>query len=345
MADGGRPAAPARGGEGGGAPPAGEAAGPHPRPLDPQVEDLLRRIRRAGRPPFWQYTVDEARAFHEKASPVLDIAPAPVAAVADLSIPVPGGRIPARLYTSHGAADPAPLLIFAHGGGFTIGSIGTSDAVCRRLASGAACKVLSLGYRLAPEHRFPTAAEDVYAAWRWAFDAHRELGVDRLRIAGIGDSAGGTLTAQAALRARDDGLPLAAQVLLYPGTGAWPDTASHRAYAQGYLLDARTIEWFFGHYLRDDADRLDWRFAPLLAPDCAGLAPALLQLAECDPLFCEGVAYGRRLAQAGVEVRTRVYAGVVHGFYHMGGALRAAREAHRDTIDYLLAVFASAKRT
>ncbi|MDX3905423.1 MAG: alpha/beta hydrolase [Pigmentiphaga sp.] len=317
----------------------------HPRPLDPQVADLVARVKRANRPPYWQYTPQDARAFHEKASKVLEIAPAPVAQVRDLSIPVGDAHIGARLYTGMQAREPAPLVIFAHGGGFTIGSVESYDAICRMLANGACCKVLSLDYRLAPEYRFPTAAEDVYAAWRWAFDEHTTIGIDPQRVAGMGDSAGGTLTAQAALRARDDRLPLAAQVLLYPGTSAWQDTQSHRAYAEGYLLDAKTIQWFFNHYLRDDADRMDWRFAPLDAPEFAGLAPVFLQLAECDPLVDEGLAYGRKLEDARVRVDLKVYEGAIHSFYNMGGALRVARQAHRDTVDYLRSVFGTSKAT
>ena len=311
----------------------------HPRPLDPQVADLVTRIKRANRPHYWQYTPQDLREFHEKASVILEIAPAPVASVRNLVIPVSGGSIDARLYEGMDAQDPAPLVIFSHGGGFTIGSIDSYDAVCRMLANGARCKVLSLGYRLAPEHRFPTAAEDVFGAWEWAFSEHRQLGIDPFAIAGMGDSAGGTLTAQAALRARDAGLPLRAQVLLYPGTCAWQDTASHHAYAEGYLLDEKTIQWFFGQYLRDDADRLDWRFAPLDAPELRGVAPTYVQLAECDPLVDEGMAFARKLHAAGCNVQTTLYPGVVHAFYNMGGALRLARQAHKDSVAYLRSVF------
>ncbi len=317
----------------------------HPRPLDPQVADLLARIKRAGRPPYWQYTALEARDFHEKASRVLEIAPAAVAEVSDLRIPVVDGFISARLYRGLDCMEPAPLLIFSHGGGFTIGSIDSYDAVCRMLANGAHCKVLSLEYRLAPEYRFPTAADDVFAAWQWAHTEAKALGVDTARIAGMGDSAGGTLTAQAALRARDAGLPLAAQVLLYPGTCAWQDTDSHHAYREGYLLDAKTIQWFFGMYLRDDADRMDWRFSPLDAPEFSGLPPTLVQVAECDPLVDEGLAYARKLSGARVAVQTKIYPGTVHGFYNMGGALRLARQAHRDTVDYLRSVFGTSNLT
>jgi acetyl esterase len=309
------------------------------------VADLVSRISRANRKAYWQYTPVEAREFHQRASPILDIAAQPVASIRDLQIPVAQGHIPARLYQGNEAPEPAPLLIFAHGGGFTVGSIQSSDAICRMLANGAACKVLSLGYRLAPEYRFPTAADDVFSAWQWAFAEHRTLGVDVDRIVGMGDSAGGTLTAQAALRAHFAGLPLAAQVLVYPGTSAWQDTPSYQAYAQGYLLDARTVQWFFGNYLRDDADRLDWRFAPLDAPDLSGVAPAFLQLAECDLVVDEGVAYAAKLATAGTATRTVIYPGAVHAFYDMGGALQLARQAHRDTVDYLRSVFAMSNRT
>lgn len=315
-----------------------------PRPLDPQAADLLSRIQRLKRAPYWQLQPAEVRDINAKATQVLEIKAAVVADTRELRIPAGAdASIEARLYTGMEAGDPAPLVIFSHGGGFTIGSMDTYDSVCRMIANGARCKVLSLEYRLAPEFRFPTAAEDVYAAWRWAFAEHRQLGIDPGRIAGMGDSAGGTLTAQAALRARDDGLPLAAQVLLYPGTCAWQDTPSHHVYGEGYLLDAKTIQWFFGLYLRNDADRMDWRFAPLDAPEFVGLAPAYLQLAECDPLVDEGQAYAEKLELARVPVRTKVYPGMLHGFYNMGGALRVAREAHQDTVDYLRAVFDTSK--
>lgn len=316
-------------------------AGPidHPRPLDPQVADLVSRIQRVKRPPYWTYEPAELREFHEKSAGILEIRAAAVSAVHELRIPVAGGAIGARLYQGEGVQDPAPLLIFSHGGGFTIGGLGSYDPVCRMLANGARCKVLSLDYRLAPEHKFPRAADDVFAAVDWVYGEHRTLGIDPYRVAVMGDSAGGTLSAQAALRARDAGLPLRAQVLLYPGTSAWQDTASHRAYEHGYLLDRQVIQWFFGNYLRTDADRTDWRFAPLEAPDLRGLAPAFLQLAECDPLVDEGILYGARLDAAGVPASTVIYPGAVHSFYNMGGALRIARQAHQDTLAYLRETF------
>jgi acetyl esterase len=310
----------------------------HPRPMSPQVASLVSRVLRAGRAPYWQGSPEAAHAFHEKASQVLEIAKQPVGEVQDLSIPVgQGAQIAARLYNDLDAASPAPLVIFSHGGGFMVGSIDSYDALCRMLAVRAGCKVLSLEYRMSPAYRFPTAANDVFGAWQWAFHQAETLGVDVHRIVGMGDSAGGTLVAQAALRARDARLPLAGQVLVYPGTCAWQDTPSHQAYAEGYLLDARTVQWFFSHYLRDDQDRLDWRFSVLDAPALDSLPPTLIQLAECDPLVDEGIAYANRLMQAGTRVDATIYPGTVHAFYNMGGALAAAREAHADTVRWLRA--------
>lgn len=299
------------------------------------MADLVSRILRVDRPPFWQSSPQEVRAFYEKASGILDIPAAPVAATRDLRIPVGKDDIAARLYVGTDAPEDSPLIVFAHGGGFTIGSIGSYDAICRMLANGLPGRVLSLDYRLAPEHRFPTAADDVLAACQWAQVHAKALGADPHRIVGMGDSAGGTLISQAALRMRDAGQPLAAQVLVYPGTCAWQDTPSHAAYAEGYLLDARTVQWFFGNYLRDDADRLDWRFAVLDAPELAGLGPTLLQVAECDPLCDEGIAFAARLQASRVAVDFRLYEGVVHGFYNMGQAIPQARDAHRDTLSWL----------
>ncbi|QEI06810.1 alpha/beta hydrolase [Pigmentiphaga aceris] len=309
----------------------------HPRPLAPKAADLINRIHRAGRAPFWQRTPEDARDFYEKSSPILDLNPAPVADVRSVLIPVAGGQIDGRLYTGTGTdvSKPTPLLIYSHGGGFTLGGLESFDSICRMLANGLQARVLSLDYRLAPTHRFPTAADDVFNAWRWVWDRAEQLGIDRTRIAGMGDSAGGTLTAQAAIRARDAGMQMLAHVLVYPGTCAWQDTPSHAAYGDGYLLDTQTVKWFFGNYLRDDADRKDWRFAVLDAPHLAGLPPCLLQLAECDPLVDEGIAYANRLDEAGVQVDMTMYEGMAHAFYNMGGALAASRQAHRDTVAWL----------
>jgi acetyl esterase len=219
------------------------------------------------------------------------------------------------------------VLLYLHGGGFTVGSVDTHDILCRELAELSGWAVLSLGYRLAPEHRFPVAADDAWAALRWLAAQRSALGLSDARLAVGGDSAGGTLATVNAIRARDAGLPLALQLLFYPGTAARQDSDSHRRYGRGLVLEAAHIEYFFDQYIAA-SDRDDWRFAPLNAPDLEGLAPAWIALAECDPLFDEGIAYADKLRAAGVPVELEVWRGVTHEFIKMGRALPEAREAH-----------------
>jgi acetyl esterase len=187
--------------------------------------------------------------------------------------------------------------------------------------SGAA--VVALDYRLAPEHRFPVAVDDSWAAMQWLAAQGGELGLDSTRLAVGGDSAGGTLAAVAALHARDIGLRLALQLLITPGTTAHQDTPSHRQFAEGFLLDAEGIAWFFDHYIAHE-DRTDWRFAPLNADEVEGVAPACVILAECDPLVDEGVAYADKLRAAGVPVDLELYRGVTHDFIKMARSLPEA---------------------
>jgi len=232
---------------------------------------------------------------------VLEVPRAPLPRVEDLHIPARDGwPLPARLYapSTRAQAPALPLLLYLHGGGFTIGSIATHDILCRELARSTPCMVVSLDYRLAPEHPFPTATHDAWDALAWLAQHAPALGADPARLAVGGDSAGGTLAAVNAILARDAGLPLALQLLIYPGCTAHQDTPSHRRYAQGLVLEAPAIEWFFGHYVRNPAERTDWRFAPLLAPDVEGVAPAWIGLAECDPLVDEGLGayFGRKHA-------------------------------------------------
>ena len=206
-------------------------------------------------------------------------------------------------------------------------SLETHDSLCRQLALRSGGAVVALDYRLAPEHRFPTAVEDAWAALRWLHEHAAALGLDGTRLAVGGDSAGGTLAAVCALHARDHGLALALQLLITPGTAAHADTASHRLFANGFLLDAATIDWFFEHYI-EHAHRRDWRFAPLNTPTLDGVAPACVVLAECDPLVDEGLAYADRLRAAGVPVTLELYRGLTHDFIKMGRALQEAGHAH-----------------
>jgi acetyl esterase len=219
-----------------------------------------------------------------------------------------------------------PVLLYMHGGGFTIGNLETHDSLCRQLALRSGAAVLALDYRLAPEHRFPTAVYDSWSAMIWLHTHGHALGLDRARVAVGGDSAGGTLAAVSALHARDIGLPLALQLLITPGTTAHQDTPSHRQFASGYLLEAEGMAWFFDHYI-DRSQRGDWRFAPLNADDAEGVAPACVILAECDPLVDEGVAYADKLRASGVAVDLELYRGVTHDFIKMARSLPEAQAA------------------
>ncbi|MCE4555259.1 alpha/beta hydrolase [Roseateles cellulosilyticus] len=279
--------------------------------LTPRMAGVLDRIHRANRPAFHTLTPREARIAYRMGAEILDLPRAPLPRVQDLQV---AGR-PARLYAPSDAR--LPVLLYLHGGGFTIGDLETHDSLCRQLSLRSGAAVVALDYRLAPEHRFPAAVDDAWAALAWLHDHAASLGLDGDRLAVGGDSAGGTLAASCAFFARDRGLPLALQLLITPGTASGADTASHRLFANGFLLDAAGIDWFFGHYI-DRSLRHDWRFAPLEADDHAGLAPACVVLAECDPLVDEGLAYADMLRAAGVAVELELFRGVTHDFIKMG---------------------------
>ena len=303
------------------------------------MRSVLERMARAGQPPLHTLTPAQARVAYEIGSGVLEVPKATLARVEDFSITArDGAALAARLYAP--SLEPGlPLLLYFHGGGFTIGSIATHDTLCRELARLAGCMVVSLGYRLAPQHRFPTASNDAWDALQWLAANAGTLSADPARLAVGGDSAGGTLAAVCAIFARDAALPLALQVLFYPGCAAHQSTPSHTTYARGLVLEAPAIDWFFGHYVPSRSEREDWRFAPLLAPDVDGVAPAWLGLAECDPLVDEGVDYGDKLRAAGVPVQLEIYRGVTHEFIKMGRALAEARAAHADAARALRQAF------
>ncbi|MBP7520781.1 MAG: alpha/beta hydrolase [Leptothrix sp. (in: Bacteria)] len=294
------------------------------------MRGLLERIQRARRQPFHAMTAQDARAAYELAAEVLEPPRTPLERVENFAMPleVPecsGLLRPARLYAP--SRERLPLLLYLHGGGFTIGGLETHESLCRQLAARSGAAVVALDYRLAPEHRFPAAVHDSWAALRWlAGEGAQRLGLDGSRLAVGGDSAGGTLAAVSALHARDEGLPLALQVLITPGTTAHADTDSHREFAEGFLLDQAAIVWFFDHYI-DRGQRSDWRFAPLLADDLDGVAPAWIGLAECDPLVDEGIAYADRLRLAGVPVQLELWRGLTHDFIKMGRAIAEAGDA------------------
>lgn len=295
--------------------------------LTPRMAGLLERIRRAGRPPFHTMTATAARAAYESAAEVLDLPRAALHEVRDIAVPAAdGATLRARLYRP--SATARATLLYLHGGGFTVGSLETHDSLCRQIALQARCVVVALDYRLAPEHRFPVAVDDAWAAMRWlAGDGAAALALDASRLAVGGDSAGGTLAATCAIHARDVGLPLCAQLLITPGTAARGDSPSYRLFGNGFLLDRATVDWFFDHYI-DAGQRHDWRFAPLERDELDGVAPACVVLAECDPVTDEALAYADRLRVAHVPVELEVVRGVTHDFVKMGRALDEARTAH-----------------
>lgn len=312
----------------------------HPNPrslLTPAMRGVIDRIVRAGHPPMHALSPEQARQAFEAGAGVLDIPPHKLARVDDVHLTTRDGYpLHARLYAP-AAEQPLPVLLYFHGGGFTVGSIATHEPLCRHLAHLAHCAVVSVDYRLAPDWKFPTAVHDAWDSLAWLRENAAQLRLDNTRIAVGGDSAGGTLAAVTAIAARDAGWPLALQLLFYPGTAGHQDTPSHKTFSHGFILEEPHISYFFHHYLRNPQDRNDWRFAPLDGVDDAGhvrdldgVADAWIGLAECDSLTDEGVMYADRLRMAGVPVDLEIYPGVVHGFIQFGRAIPTALATHND---------------
>ena len=305
--------------------------------LTPVMRGILERMERLKGPPLHALSPQQARDQYAAGAGILDIAGHPLTRVENHTIAARDGyAIPARLYAPN--AGRLPVLMYFHGGGFTIGSIDTHDALCRSLSHHSGCAVVSIDYRLAPEHRFPVAVNDCWDALAWLAQQGGNWGLDSHRLAVGGDSAGGTLAAVSAILARDAGLQLAFQLLFYPGTAAHQDTASHKTFAKGFALEAAHINYLFDHYI-DPAERDDWRFAPLNAPDLEGVAPAWIGLAECDPLVDEGIAYADQLRLAGVAVELEIYRGVVHEFIKMGRLVPEAIQAHLHASEFIKKLF------
>jgi acetyl esterase len=322
----------------------------HPQSLLlPVMRGVLDRMARAGHAPMHALSAAQAKAFYEAGAGVLDIAPHALPRVEDHTLMTRDGHtIPVRLYapTLRDSAQPLPVLLYFHGGGFTVGSIATHEPLCRHLAHLAQCAVVSVDYRLAPDWKFPTAVFDAWDSLAGLRDHAKVWGLDPQRIAVGGDSAGGTLAAVTAIAARDAGWPLSLQLLFYPGCAGHGGTNSHLRFGKGFLLEDAHIDYFFGHYLRGAEDRNDWRFAPLDGVDDSGavrdldvVASAWLGLAECDPLTDEGMLYADRLRMAGVPVDLEVYSGVVHGFIQFGRAIPSAMTAHNDAARALRQAF------
>ena len=310
-------------------------------PLDPQARAYLDQMA-AVMPPLDTLTPDVIRgAIQVQVAQAAEQGPSkPVAQVNDRVIPGPAGEIPVRVYTPEGDG-PFPLLVYVHGGSWVICTLDTHDGLCRRLANQAGCVVVSVDYRLAPEHPFPAAPEDCYAATQWVAAHATTLNGDATRVAVGGDSAGGNLAAVVALLARErGGPPLVFQLLIYPATDLRMGSPSIEENAEGYGLTKRDMLWFRGHYLRSAADATDPLASPLLAPDLRGVPPALIITAEYDPLWDEGERYGARLREAGVPVTISRYDGMIHGFTGMGAVMDQGTRSVAECAQALRAAYA-----
>ena len=303
--------------------------------LDLQLQVLVAVAHRIGHPDVNQLTPEQARAQMRMDARGVAPDPVPLAHTEDLTFPGPQTRLRARLYAANSRPNQ-PGIVYFHGGGWVVGDIESHDASCRVLAHRARCSVVSVEYRLAPEHPFPAAVLDADAAFRWVVEHAVELGLDPSRIGVAGDSAGGNLAAVVCLRARDAGTPVPAiAVLIYPGTDMTMSRPSQRTFERGFFLERPQIEWYRGHYVKDPDDWTNPDASPIFARNVAGLPRTLLVTAGFDPLRDEGRDYAKRLEDAGVAVTYCCYDQLLHGFKTMAGASRAAAAASDEIADYV----------
>jgi acetyl esterase len=305
-------------------------------PLHPQAQAIIDMLEAAG---FGSLSADSDPAQVREQFAAMRIDPTiELAEVEDRTVPGPDGDLPVRVYRpSKGATLPA--LVYYHGGGWVIGGIETHDGTCRELAEAVGCTVVSVDYRLAPEHKFPAQVDDCFAALVWVRDHADELSIDRDRIAVAGDSAGGHLAAVTAIHARDAGIPLTFQLLIYPAIEYEFESRAMEDNAEGYFLTREDMRWFYGHLLPDPSVGTDWRVSPRFADNHAGLPPAFVVTAEYDPLRDQGKAYADALEAAGVPTTYRNYEGVFHGFFSMTMLLDTAKDAVRDAAEALRDAF------
>ena len=290
--------------------------------LDPQARALIDLMIEKGVPPTHTLTPEQARAFYRDRRGFTQPEPPAMAEVRDLSV----GALRLRLYRPHTSGQALPVLLYLHGGGWTIGDLDTHDVLCRQLAREAGGAVVAVDYRMGPEHRFPAAVDDCVEAFLWVLAQAPDLHLDPRRTAVGGDSAGGNLAAALCLVQRDAGQPLPGfQLLIYPATDMRAVAPSHTTNGQGYMLTSDSIAWYRGNYIADAAQWTDWRASPLLAASHAGLPPALVLTAGFDPLRDEGLQYANALSAAGVPTQYVCFERQIHGFITMG---RVIEEAH-----------------
>ena len=313
-----------------------------PAILDPDAAAVFRAFQEAGRPAYETLTPAEAREFYSQARFVSNPEPPELEKVSPIAIPSPTGPIPARVYTPKTLRKTnglSPCLVFFHGGGWVIGDLDSHDVVCRKLAHEGELIVISVDYRLAPEHKFPAAADDAVTATKWVAANAAQLGIDAGHLLVGGDSAGGNLAAVVALAARDsDGPELAGQVLIYPATDFAMKHPSHSEPETSILLTHSVIKWFCNHYLNGAADIDHWKASPARAKTLTGLPPAYVLTAGADPLRDEGAEYAARLKEAGVPMTYRHFPGQFHGFFTMGKLLQQANVAVSEIAGWLKAL-------
>lgn len=297
-------------------------------PLDPVIQAIFDQMPHLADYQMWRMTPKEAREEFKKLCQFANPNAAAIGKTEHAEAEGPGGPIPLRVYTPVAAGGGGlPAIVFFHGGGFVLGDLDCYDPLCRALANESGCRVVSVDYRLAPEHPFPAAVEDSFAALTWIEANAAKLGIDPNQIFVAGDSAGGNLAAVVSLLAKEKGPRIGFQLLIYPVTSIRHDTPSARNFGSGYMLNQPTIHWFHGHYVPKDAEPNDFRLTPLNAPDHSGLPPAYIVTAGFDPLRDEGAAYAEKLKAAGVPVTHIDYPTMIHGFFSMLGLVSLAPEA------------------
>ncbi|VAW43172.1 hypothetical protein MNBD_CHLOROFLEXI01-5365 [hydrothermal vent metagenome] len=313
--------------------------------LDPALKMMLEQAEAAvaaGQPELWELPVPEARAGFRMMTPMFDGQPVDVHTVVDQMIAGSDGDLPIRLYTPRPVADgeKLPILTCFHGGGWTIGDLETHDVLCRYLSHHVDCLVVAVDYRMGPEHKFPAAVEDCWAATKWVKENADSFAGDASRIAVGGDSAGGNLAAVITQLAKKENLPLVFQMLIYPAVDVGTDYPSRTEYAKGYFLTQESMDWFVGNYINDESDYANPQMSPLLTDDFSGLPPALVITAGFDPLQDEGRAYAEKLTAAGVPTEYAHYEDMIHGFVSMSGVTEGGEKGMAQCAAALRSAFA-----
>ncbi|MGC4060239.1 MAG: alpha/beta hydrolase [Aquabacterium sp.] len=309
--------------------------------LHPDLAAFLDLVNASDKPPMSELGVAQARELYDASTLMID-APGETSAIAlDLSIPCrDGARIGARLYKPDTDATSQPVVLFFHGGGYVLGGLDSHDSLCEAMAVNTPCAVLAVDYRLAPEHKFPTAFHDAEDALQWLRSHGAAHGLDVDNMAVVGDSVGGSLATALTLSIRDGGKRLPCiQILLYPCINGHQSSESHKRFWAGYLLEGDTLRWMYANYLRHDDDRQDWRFAPAHASDLQGLPPALIILGDHDPLLDEGLLYADMLKKAQVPTELKIYEGMIHDFARLGNIVDEAHHVRLAIARALRAAF------